>query len=127
MEITDHHIIASHGHFDVLAAAHSVCWPDGSSLDLHRVQVHGGVHTYLRAMLHRGAYWAVIDVRTLCKAIEADVCTLPYRDHVGAVMFNLRGKYTGASDMTLSVVAHAEALWHATPVEIRSTRSAVAA
>jgi hypothetical protein len=110
---TDHQIINGNSHFDVLAEAHIVRWPDGSSVDLHAVQVHGFTHNFLRALRHEGLYWVVVDLRKICPTIEPDLHILPRRDHQGAVLYNLRADYRNASAFTLAAMAAADALWAA--------------
>lgn len=110
---SDSRIITQHGHFDVLSEQHTVHWPDASTLTLHRVQIHGTVHRFLRALRHSGVYWAVVDLRKLCSTIEADLCILPPSDADGAVLFNLRADYRNAATFTLAAAGQAEALWAA--------------
>lgn len=113
MNYSDHHVINSDSHFDVLGAPHTVQWHDGSGIELHGVQVHGSTQPFLRALRHAGYYWAVIDMRKVCATIEPDLRILPPRDHPGAVLYNLRADYRNAAAFTLAAIARAEALWAA--------------
>lgn len=125
--LTDHTIITRHGHFDVVAESHPVAWPDGSNVELHAVQVHGCTQPYLRALRHAGLHWAVIDLRKMCRTIEADLRILPPRDAPGAVLYNLRADYRNASTFVLATVPVAEALWSAYSVHQVATTPMVPA
>lgn len=109
----DQQIICRHSHFDVLSPAHTVRWDDGSTVELHPVQVHGSVQPFLRALRQPGLHWAVIDLRKLCPTIGTDLQILPLRDHQGAVLYNLRADYRNASDFTLATFGVFDAMWAA--------------
>ena len=107
--------ISSHGHFDVLAERHLVHWPDSTAVELHPVQVHGMVHTYLRAVRHVARHWLVFDLRKLLPSVADDICTLPERDHRGVVLHHLRARFTTADKFLVVTLAEEArcAIWSA--------------
>jgi hypothetical protein len=113
---SDRQIITRHSAFDVFGPAHTVRWDDGSSVELHEVQVCGITQPFLRALRQPGLHWAVVDLRKLCPTIEPDLKILPLRDHQGAVFYNLRADYRNASDFTLATFGVFDAMWEALDV-----------
>lgn len=106
-------IIASHGHFDVLAGPQLVEWPDHSVVGLYHVQVAGCLHAYLRAVKHTNLHWAIVDLRKLCAEIELDLSQLPSTDTQAVVMYSLRAEYDHAFAMVMDSVRYCEEVWTA--------------
>lgn len=105
-------IIAAHGPHDVLGQATPVRWPDGSTLALHWVAIHGAISSTLRAHCHDTLHWVVVDVARLgCAAIVADIKALPRRDADGVIDYHLRRHFTGADALAAHTLQAREAAW----------------
>ena len=115
----DFQIISRHSHFDVTNSHQDVLWRDGSTVALHRVQVNGYTHTFLRAVRPTGAHWLVFDLRKLAPSIECDLLSLPERDAIGTVLYTLRQAYTDADSFLVATLREGvrTAIWMAPEVE----------
>jgi hypothetical protein len=93
----DSRILARHGDNIVLDRAQSVIWRDGSSVQLHRVQVRDCDQTFLRALRRKDGQWIVFDLRAAARSLNCDLRSLLERDHDGAVLFTLRQEFLTAA------------------------------
>lgn len=116
----DPEIIATRDGFDVIADVYTITWPDGSSVELHRVLAYGYPETFLRAMRTDSAEWLIFDARQVTSVdLERDIKALPLRDHPGAVAHHLRWAHIDAAAACMAMAAKATLRW-ATQAEAKA-------
>jgi hypothetical protein len=104
------------GGMHVLAQRQEVMFKDGTSVQLHPVQVGGTRDTFMRALQISGA-WMVTDLRHHGPELEDDVLRLQPRDTQGVVFFTLRGAYRCRDEFVRAVLhmADSRSARHAPP------------
>jgi hypothetical protein len=87
----------------VLTQRQEVMFKDGSTVQLHPVQMTGVPHPFLRALQCSGD-WVVTDLRKHGPELEDDVRRLQPRDTPGVVFFTLRATYRCRDDFVRAVM-----------------------
>lgn len=112
--LIDTTIIHRHGGYDVLGQRQTVTWPNGTAVGLHLVQFHGHTDLFLRATQTDDMHWLIVDLRRIARpGLEADVKSLPARDHDGVVMYALRLGMNSAAEFTAAALRTFLASWFA--------------
>jgi hypothetical protein len=108
--LADTRILSRHRSHTVLGECDAVIFSDESTAQLHRVRKDDIDQALLRALEFEGR-WIVFDLRSVQRALAADIAQAPDRDARGIVFFTLRAHFTCASEFTAKAVSNAVDSW----------------